>query len=125
MSQKTVFVPKYRTQCNPLGDRAFVELNGRRVYLGLFDSTASRAEYHRLVSEWEAAGRRTQVVQSDVTIVEVVAAFKEHLERTYDDDRTVQRFKSAWEPLVQLYGQTPAAELGPLKLVVRHDQNCG
>lgn len=114
MSQKPI--PKYRRQKNPSGDRAFVELSGKRVYLGAYDSPQSRAEYHRLVAEWEAGGRRTQVPQTDVTIVEVIAAFKAHVERTYADDRTAQRFKSAWEPLSELYGETPAAEFGPLRL---------
>ncbi|MFH1107647.1 MAG: site-specific integrase [Planctomycetota bacterium] len=45
-----------------------------------------------------------------------MAAFKEHAKQTYDDARTVDRFKAAWVPLVDLYGDTPAADFGPLKL---------
>jgi len=47
--------PKYRLQKSDEGDRAFVELNGMRHYLGAYDSEESRREYHRLLAEWTAS----------------------------------------------------------------------
>src|SRR5688500_182685 len=38
--------------------RAFVTLNGHRIYLGDFDTQASRDEYDRVVGEWITAGRQ-------------------------------------------------------------------
>jgi hypothetical protein len=96
--------------------QAYVLIDGARHYLGRNGMPETQTRYDKFLMEWLAAGRRMQVSQSDVTIVEVVAAFKSYVEQTYEDERTVQRFKSAWEPLVYLYGQTAAAEFGPLKL---------
>lgn len=96
--------------------QAYVLIDGARHYLGRNGTPETQARYDKFLMEWLARGRRMQVPETDVTIVEVVAAFKAHVERTYNDDRTLQRFKSAWVPLVELYGHTAAAEFGPLKL---------
>src|SRR4051794_3937539 len=39
-------------------DRAYVVIDGRRHYLGRFDSPESRDAYDRLIGEWIARGRR-------------------------------------------------------------------
>ena len=45
--------PKYRRQKRGEGkDLAFVELNGKRFYLGKYASDESRREYRRVVVEW-------------------------------------------------------------------------
>ena len=49
--------PSYRRQRRKNGsDLAFVEIDGRRHYLGPYETAASREQYHRLIAEWEAAG---------------------------------------------------------------------
>ncbi len=49
--------PSYRRQrrknCH---DLAFVEIDGKRHYLGNYDTRESRERYHRLIAEWEASG---------------------------------------------------------------------
>ena len=47
--------PRYRKQKAKPGDRAFVELNGHRVYLGTYGTPESRAKYDRAVAELCAA----------------------------------------------------------------------
>ena len=41
--------------------QGFVELNGRRIYLGRFDRPETRQRYHQLVAEWIANGRQLGV----------------------------------------------------------------
>ncbi|MBN2024517.1 MAG: hypothetical protein JW809_17185, partial [Pirellulales bacterium] len=48
-------VPSYRRH-KPSG-QAVVTLAGRDIYLGKWNTRASRAEYDRLVGEWLAGGR--------------------------------------------------------------------
>lgn len=49
--------PKYRRQKSANGhDRAFVVLDGKRIYLGPYNSKESREKYHRLLAEWTANG---------------------------------------------------------------------
>ncbi len=48
--------PSYRRQGRRNGsDLAFVQIDGRRHYLGPYDTAASREQYHRTIAEWEAA----------------------------------------------------------------------
>ena len=51
------YTPSYRCQTRSIGqDLAFVVIDGRRHYLGPYDTPESRECYHRLIAEWEAAG---------------------------------------------------------------------
>ena len=52
---KLLRVPKYRRH-KPTG-QAVVTLSGKDHYLGKWNTTASKAEYSRLIGEWLAAGR--------------------------------------------------------------------
>ena len=65
-SEKSPRIPKYRRQKRPNStDHAFVELGGRRFYLGPYGSTESQQEYHRLIGEWIASGRQVPVPSED------------------------------------------------------------
>jgi len=93
------------------------------IYLGTYGSAASREEYNRLISEWLAAGRKLPVDLSAITVNEVVAAFRQHAKRYYTSangkvSTEVENYDQAVKPLVKLYGRTPAAEFGPLRLKV-------
>jgi hypothetical protein len=69
-------VPKYRRHRDAeRGDRAFAALEGRRVYLGAYDSSASRERYARLIAEWEAGSRQAPAEKDEITIMELVARF--------------------------------------------------
>ncbi len=47
-------IPSYRKQRRKTGqDTAFVVLDGRRVYLGLWDIPDSRQKYARVIGEWQ------------------------------------------------------------------------
>jgi integrase len=100
-------------------------LGGRRdVLLGKYGTAASRAEYARVIAEWEAGGRhlpQTAAVPADLTVNEVVVRFLPHAEQHYrhaDGSPTseLEEYKLSLRPLVHLYGHTPAKDFGPLAL---------
>lgn len=114
-------VPKYRKH-KPSG-RAFVELNGRRHYLGPHGSKVSRNEYDRLIGEWLQNGRIPRPLHAETSgtlVVELVAAYLKFAKSYY---RKAGRLTSeysdiliAMRPLTQLYGRRPADEFGPIAL---------
>ena len=67
-------VPKYRK--HKASGQAFVEINGRRHYLGPWQSKASKLEYDGLITEWLASGRSTAygVPERVTSIVELIVA---------------------------------------------------
>ncbi len=106
------FARKGRT---PLG---FVQLEGRRIYLGTWDSPESRQRYHRILAEWNACGRHEQAEQHDITVLEVIERFWQHAKEYYryaDGTPTgeADAFKCALKPLKELYGCETAASFGP------------
>ena len=106
--------PAYRRQKSSNGqDRAFVELDGKRHYLGAFDDPTSKQAYHRLVSEWMANGQRLKANPSTITITEVCSRYYQFVEATYQEPAN---YTAALRPLRKLYGPTPAVEFGPLAM---------
>lgn len=111
--------PAYRCQKAKPYPRAFVELGGKRVYLGRWGTPESREAYHRTVAEWFASGGRPRVEPTDVTVTEIAAAFWEHAQRHYRRaDGTpvpgsVDGYRHALAPLTRLYGSTQAISFGP------------
>lgn len=63
--------------------QGFVELDGRRIYLGRYDNPESSERYHRLIAEWLANGRQLPVEPHDLTITELIALFWKHVEAHY------------------------------------------
>jgi integrase len=117
--------PSYRRH-RPSG-QAVVTLDGRDCYLGPWQSRASRDEYDRLVAEWLAGGRRLSGGASDLTVLELINAYRKHAQGYYrrpDGSDTGERkpIRIAMRPLRKLYGRSRAAEFGPLALkAVRQD----
>ena len=111
--------PKYRRQKRKKrADLGFVELDGRRHYLGDYGSAASKEAYHRLLAEWTAGGRRITVPKTQITIAELMARFWQHVEGYYrkadgSPTKEVEQFRLALRPLRELYGETNASGFGP------------
>lgn len=103
-------------------------IDGRRhdLLLGPFGSPESRAEYRRVLTELEAGGGRyrlngQEAAASGLTVNELCFRFWKHAESHYrmadgSASRELDHYQSAQAVLVDLYGGTPAAEFGPLKL---------
>ena len=111
-------VPKYRKHKS--SRQAFVEINGRRHYLGPWQSKASKLEYDRLVTEWLSSGRSTSYgLPANVTsVVELVVAYLEYAKAYYGAGQRGEyaNMRHALRPLRELYGRHPAREFGPLHL---------
>jgi integrase len=97
-----------------------VTLGGRDVYLGKWNSKASRAEYDRFIGEWLAGGRCRPMTDDGVTVAELALGYWRHAKTYY-----VKNGKpSGWQAHIRLmlrivrqsYGHTPAADFGPLAL---------
>jgi hypothetical protein len=67
-------------------DQAVVTINGRDIYLGKWNSAASKDQYDRLIAEFLANGRRLQS-DADATVVEVLMTTKIFLiQESYPQD---------------------------------------
>jgi integrase len=120
MARNTSF-PQYRRQQSANTDRAFVELNGHRVYLGMYGSPESKTAYHRVLAEWIANDNQQVVAKDELTIVELAARFWQHANQYYarpDGTQTseVSCFKQVIKILKEMYGPMRVSEFGPLAL---------
>lgn len=95
---------------------------GRRdVLLGKYGTAASRQEYRRVLTEWEANGRRFQTIVKDLAVAELIARFWAHAQEYYrrPDGTTTNElsdYKLSLRPLNHLYGAIQAKDFSPLKL---------
>lgn len=114
-------LPRYRRQKSRHGDRAFVELGGRRVYLGPHDSPESRREYDRVLAEWLESGRRPEPTGERITIVQLLHGFWEHAVRHYRQpdgtpSQELANYKAVLSLLRHLYADHPVEEFTPRAL---------
>ncbi len=119
-------IPKYRNH-RQSGQAVVTLPNGygqrRDILLGKYGTAKSRQEYARIISKWEAAGRRLPRpgVPGDLTITELIHAYWKHVEGYYrrpDGTPTseVGEYRRALRPVRLTYGRILAKEFGPLAL---------
>src|SRR3984957_5191606 len=119
-------VPSYRR--HKQSGQAIVTLNGRDILLGPHGTAASRGEYRRQIAQWITGGRQLTEDGTDVSIAELIQAFKKHAEEYYrrpDGTPTdeVSSFRQSLRPLRTLFGSSLARDFGPLSLgVVRNEK---
>lgn len=121
-------VPKYRRQKRPYSDSAFVEIDGKRVYLGVYGTRESVLRYKQVLAEHEAGLLHTEKKpsQAPLSINELTELFLAHAKEYYrkpDGTPTseISSLHQAFKPLKDLYGDLPAVDFGPLALkTVRH-----
>ncbi|MDM8006520.1 MAG: hypothetical protein QUV05_10285, partial [Phycisphaerae bacterium] len=109
-------VPKFRIHKATL--QGYVELSGKRFYLGYHASAEAMQKYHTLVAEWLANGRMLRAGPVPITVKEIIARYWLFGERYYRNaDGTVARelnnIADALRPVKELYGMQPAAQFGP------------
>jgi integrase len=111
---------KYRRQKSGLADRAFVELDGQRHYLGRYGTPESRQRYLRLLAEWSGGTLQPSGPLDELTVMELAARYWRYAKAYYvgPDGRPtiVHRVKQALKPVKQLYGTVPIDEFGPKSL---------
>jgi integrase len=111
--------PSYRLH-QPSG-QAVVTLNGHDIYLGVFDSPESHAEYDRLIAEWLSAGR--QLPSRALSINELLLAYVRFAADYYTPPSTeLDHVKLSIRPLKALYGRSDAKDFGPLSLKAVRDK---
>jgi integrase len=110
-------IPSYR--CHKSTGQAVVTINGRDIYLGKWNSVASKAEYDRLIAEFLANGRQLRS-ESESVVVEIINAYRKFAEKYYRKNGEITReygcIKEALKIVRELYGRTIANEFGPLAL---------
>jgi integrase len=102
---------------------------GRRdVLLGKHDTPESRAEYGRVIAEWEALRRRppAQPATRLITVNELLLDYWHFAEGYYrkNGEPTTQldRVKRSLHPVKDLYGHTLVKDFGPLALKAVREQ---
>lgn len=99
-----------------------VTLSGRDFYLGPYGTSASRAEYDRLIAEWLANGRRVPVSSGppEISIVELLVRYltfaREYYSRDGNPTSEYVDMQSISKRLRHLYGTTRVVDFGPLSL---------
>jgi integrase len=119
-------IPSYRL--HKQSGQAIVTLTdsvGRRrdVLLGKHGTPESRAEYLRVLAEWEANGRWPPRAHrtSRLSVGELILRYWTWAEQHYRDTdgapgRELENMRDALKPLRALHGHTDAREFGPLAL---------
>lgn len=121
-----IHIPTYRL--HKASGQAVVVLDGRSIYLGVWQSPESRAKYEKVMAEWLAQGRQF-VPRADaadlatptvITTSELILRYYKYAESYYPPDgKTTSETRSireALRPVRQLYGAQSATSFGPLAL---------
>jgi hypothetical protein len=100
--------------------QAVVTIDGRDHYLGPHGTTASRAEYDRIIGEWLASGRQRPPEPLALTVAELLARYRRFARSYYvkNGRRTSEptAIDAALRAVRRLYGRHAAAAFGPLAL---------
>jgi len=102
-------IPSYRR--HKATGQAVVTLGGRDIYLGRYNSAASRAEYNRVIAEWTAhGGALPKQRTNDLTVTEFVTAFLRYVKGYYRRPNgslttELKNFKLAIRRLKAIYGR--------------------
>ena len=113
-------IPNYRL--HKASGQAFVELAGRRFYLGKYGSKASKKEYERHLAEYLANGRKLPptLVKTGISCQELAIHFLEWAEGYYvkngKQTTTFDHCRNAVSLLVKHYGNESVNNFSPLSL---------
>ena len=120
MPRLTIRTPKYRR--HKASGQAVVTLAGRDIYLGRYGTPESKTEYNRSIAEWHNSSHQCQPKSASggPTIDELILAYLEHARSYYlkhgRPTSTQNHIRDALGPLHDVYGSTPSAALGPLRI---------
>lgn len=99
-------------------DRAYIKLDGRRHYLGKWDSREAESAYKRFCREWLLTGQPPVASIGSIEILEIACDYLEHAEAIYSrDGKPSSEYliaKVAIKRWKKLYGETSALKFGPV-----------
>lgn len=104
-------------------NQARTKFNGKRIFLGRYDSPKSRRKFDEVLAKWEAAkaGRTTPTV-SKLSLGRLAILFLEHAATEYSKNGKTtgeyDNFRQALRSLMRLYAGCRVIGLGPKKLKV-------
>lgn len=113
-------VPKYRH--HKATNQAYIEIKGKRIYLGVHGTPKSRKKYADKLTELNSGGGPAlQMSPGCTTCAELVDAFTDYAEERYvkngKQTTEVRSFATAVASVIDLYRDLPANEFGPTKLM--------
>jgi len=119
MPSSSLRIPKYRH--HKARNLARVNINGKDIYLGEYDSPESHQKYDRLIAEWLL---HQHVTPGDATktlsICELMVCYLQYAESYYVKNGEVTTefgcIRAALRPLRRLYESLPVTEFGPKAL---------
>ncbi len=120
MPRLTTSSPKYRH--HRASGQAFVELSGKRFYLGPHGTSASKREYDRLVGEWQQNGRRlpSSGRHNALSMSQLLNEYRKFARGYYVKNGqatdTIHGIRAMLKLVRKHYGHTLAADFGPLAL---------
>jgi hypothetical protein len=98
----------------------------KSILLGKHGSTQSHQEYERILAEWRPSKGMLPMEQhnrqaADLTVAELLLRFWGYAEEHYhlvngSPSRELEHYRCSLKPVLELYGDTPAREFGPLSL---------
>ncbi len=97
--------------------RAYVELSGKRKYLGVYGTAEAAQRYAAALAEWMAAGCNASAPPEEITIGEATARYLEWANVRYATSTQLHLIVLALRDCNQLYSRIPAKDFGPLKLM--------
>ncbi|HQX50632.1 MAG TPA: hypothetical protein PLR25_12035 [Planctomycetaceae bacterium] len=96
-------------------------VNGKRMYLGKYNSPESLAAFNKIIADWEAAhAERTPTVNVELTVSRLAFLFLKHADKEYRRDGKptgeTANFRQALQSLNHLFHGVRVIDFGPKKL---------
>jgi len=107
-------IPKYRKHSSR--DVAFVEHEGKRIYLGKYNSADSRKKYKTLIEEWYG---RHVAIDKVVTVADLAVAFLDWAQVSYPGGKqgTYSYLRAAVKYMTSLHGGMRVSDVRPIHVV--------
>lgn len=116
-------IPNYRL--HKASEQAFVELGGKRIYLGKHGSKASRLEYDRLIEIWLANGRKLPTIEtmSEMTCQELAIKYLDWAKEYHSrQPKSFGHCQTAMRHLVKFFAKELVNNFKPASLLFLQEQ---
>jgi integrase len=113
----SVHLPKYRLHKS--SGQALIQINGHRIYLGVYNSPESKEKYRRYINQLVISGSTIEIIGPDKspTINSLILKYYRSAQTYYvkngQTTDEVYGIRAALNRLQQLYGRTVAKDFGP------------